>query len=132
MKLGKDTGSLVNAMMCGTNGQPEPVVGMGMTFLSWTDRSPGTITSVQHVGERLLIGVKSDHFERADSNKMSESQDYNFSPNPAAREQFWRLDSGTWRSVIKKDVKGKGRFVLSGGTLTIRIGERDRYYDFSF
>lgn len=47
MKLGTETASLINHLHSrAVIGQPEPVIGMGVTFLGWTDRSAGTIFRV--------------------------------------------------------------------------------------
>lgn len=135
LKLGSQTGSLVNHMLsAGTKGEPVPVVGMGCTFLSWTDRSAGTIVKVEEIGgsKRWLyqIECQADNAKRIDKNGMSESQEYEFSPNPEAYVEVWRKsrESGAW---IRMKMGEKGKYVQSksGG---LRIGSRDYYHDFSF
>lgn len=67
MKLGTDTGSLTNYLLSGTNGQPKPVVGMGATILSWTDRHPATIVEVSK--DYKVIAIQRDNFARIDESK---------------------------------------------------------------
>ena len=130
MKAGTQTGSLVNHLYSRmTNGQPEPVVGMGATLLSWTDRNPATITSVQKVGKFTIIGVKGDNYKRIDSNGMSENQEYEYTPNPDAAELFFRFDGKFWSRVRMNPETKRWNKIDSGG---IRIGSRQKYHDFSF
>lgn len=113
-------GSLVNHVM-GSSTQPTPEVGMGVTFLSYTDRSPGTIASVSKSGK--TITVRPDAYRRTDSNGMSESQTYEFTPQPDAPESTYTLrKNGSWVRE-GQPMKGGSR---------IAIGYRDAYYDFSF
>lgn len=131
LKLGSETGSLSNHLLSrAVKGEPKPVVGMGCTFLSWSDRHAGTIVEVVEVkGVVKRIACREDNAKRVDSNGMSESQDYVFSPNPSAPLQWFGKDrKGFWVRVAMNDA---GRWVQrrSGG---LRIGERDAYHDFSF
>lgn len=115
MRLGRDTNSVNNWLMSGTQGQPTPQVGMGITILMWTDRHAGTITRVSP--SRKTFWFKRDIATRTDDNGMSESQTYAFAPNPDATERCARLTrSGAWKDH---------------GT-QIRVGERAEYRDFSF
>lgn len=115
MKLGRDTASVVNWLSSGTKGQPTPEVGMGVTLLLWTDRHAGTITRVSPSGKTFWF--REDTAKRTDTNGMSESQTYEFTPNPDATERCARLTkSGAYKSA---------------GT-RIRVGSRSKYHDFSF
>lgn len=114
MGLGTDTGSMVNYLMSGTKGQPAPEVGMGVTLLLWSDRTAGTVTWVSPSGKTLRF--RADRAKRTDTNGMSESQTYEHTPNPDAREQTARLTKTGWKA---------------SGT-RLRLGSRDTYYDFSF
>ena len=115
MKLGRDTNSMSNYLMSGTNGQPKPEVGMGVTLLRWTDRRAGTITRVSESGKSFWF--KQDIATRTDANGMSESQDYRYEADPSAREQMARQKkSGAWQSE---------------GT-QLALGYRDEYYDYTF
>lgn len=131
MKLGTETGSLVNHIYSvATKGQPEPTVGMGATILGWTDRNAVTITDVFTAGKRTYITAQQDHAKRIDTNGMSESQDYEYTPNPNGALYNFRQNptNGRWEEVYKNPETG--RWIKSGRGL--RIGDRDEYYDFSF
>jgi len=110
------TNSLVNTVMAAsTNGQPVPEVGMGITILMWTDRHAGTITRVSPSGK--TIWFREDNAKRIDKNGMSESQEYEYTPNTDGLEQVARLGKdGRWKS----------------GARGIAIGYRRAYHDFSF
>lgn len=132
MRLGTQTGSLINHLEArATIGQPTPEVGMGVTMLGWTDRSPGTIFSVQRIGRSTIIEVRADDYKRTDSNGMSEGQEYTYTTNPQGHAQYFRAkdEDAEWVSVRKS--RETGRWVKTGRT-GLRIGQRERYYDFSF
>jgi hypothetical protein len=112
-----------------TAGQPEPVEGMGVTILCWSDRHAGTITNVHHDGK--LIWVREDDSRRADRNGMSESQEWEFTPNPKGR--LWRFKKnkdGRWFEVQPNPKSGRMCVVKGGACL--KLGVRQRYHDFSF
>jgi len=103
----------------------DPEVGMGATILMWTDRVPVTIVDVtffksgSRKGEVRSVLVQRDLAKRTDENGMSDCQSYEFSPNPDASKQEWKKrKDGTFRMETRGDV--------------LRIGQRDKYYDFSF
>jgi hypothetical protein len=108
-------GSLDNFMLANTRLAQTPIVGMGVTFLSWTDRHAGTIVEVSPSGK--TITVQEDISTRTDTNGMSESQTYAYAPNPKAEKLVYRLTR-------------RNRWMRKGSV--IRIGERDAYHDFSF
>ena len=117
MKLGSETGSLVNHIMSrGVDCQPE--VGMGVTVLHWTDRSAHTIVEVA----KNHIVIVEDHAKRTDDNGMSDNQDYEYTPDPDGR-----------RLIVKRVTHGrnKGRYKTASGNYVI-IGARDKYHDYSF
>lgn len=114
MKLGRDTNSVVNAILSSTRGEPKPEVGMGITLLHWTDRSAGTITRVGPSG--MTFWFREDKAIRTDSNGMSEVQDYRYEPGEG-RERRAVHGKRDW-----KEVRGS----------RIRLGERRAYHDYSF
>lgn len=119
LKLGTGTGSLINYLYSGMT-DDKPVVGMGATILGWTDRYPATIVEV--VNDKTIV-IQEDHAERIDKNGMSESQEYIYSPNTNAVKRTYTLrKNGAW--VIQGDSMKNGSRLL--------IGEREKYYDFSF
>jgi hypothetical protein len=124
MKLGTETGSVVNHLMSGTNGQPEPEIGMGATILQWSDRTPCTIVAVrrfkgeQKAGQVSEIDAQEDKATRTDNNGMSECQRYEY-----------ERDTQGWVTTFKRNKKGA--FVSNGGN-RLRIGDRSKYHDYSF
>jgi hypothetical protein len=131
MKLGTQTASMTNHLHSrAVIGQPEPTVGMGATVLLWTDRHAATITEVFKVGKFTYVCAQQDKAIRNDGNGMSESQGYDYTPNPnGSCEYFRREESGMWQAVTKNTVSGRWN---KGEGHGLRIGERDEYYDFSF
>lgn len=129
MRLGTETGSIVNHLMAGSK-QPTPVVGMGATILLWTDRHAATVFRVFAVGKTPYIEIREDKARRVDSNGMSEEQDYEFKTNPSGSRSTWRLGrSGDWERVeFNQQTR---RWSKSGGR-GLLLGHRDSYHDFSF
>jgi hypothetical protein len=112
MKLGTETGSLVNHAMA-SSPEVEPQVGMGATMLMWTDRNAGTVVRVTP----KTVYVQRDRATRTDSNGMSEHQEYAYEPDPAGAITVFRRTKRGWRS-------SSGEY--------LRIGRRETYRDFSF
>ena len=128
MKLGTDTGSLVNHIS--THGQTDtmPSLGDGATIFSWSDGSPHTVIMVDVLGG--LVQVQADTANRIDRNGMSESQDYEYTPNPDGAIQTYKLVDGTrWFPVYKSVETGRYR---RSGRPNIRFGRRNKYHDYSF
>jgi len=125
MKFGTETGSLMNHVFSGYN--DEPAVGMGATILMWSDREPATIIEVNQ--KKRYIVVQEDRAERIDNNGMSEAQQYAYSPNPEGSKRIYRkMKNGRWQEhYINPETN---RLVKAGGYLS--IGEREKFYDFSF
>ena len=130
MRLGTETGSLVNHLHSrAVIGQPEPTVGMGATMLGWSDRHPGTIIEVFSIRRTKFIVVQADKYKRIDKNGMSESQEYEYTPDTEGAKYTFRIGrSGQWEEVYFNENK---RWVKTSGQ-GLRIGEREKYYDFSF
>lgn len=104
---------------------PEPEVGMGATILAWTDRYGGTVIEVRRskAGKITAVLVQEDTAVRADKNGMSEHQNYEFAPNPEG--QIWEFTMRrNGRLAEKGSRKGQG--------YGLRIGRREKYYDYSF
>lgn len=102
-----------------TKGAPAPVVGMGCTKLSYTDRHPFTVIAVMANGKRCV--VQADAYKRTDSNGMGEDQDYTFSPDPEGVTYILRLNkNGRWKMVG----------CPTGPTFA--MGYRCKYHDYSF
>jgi hypothetical protein len=107
-------------------GQPEPEIGMGCSLLSHSDRHAASVIKV----EGNVISVQRDHAKRLGKGGASESQEYEFSPNPrGAIYYFRRAKDGVWSEVYRNPVSG--RWIKRGG-YRLRLGERLEYYDYSF
>ena len=115
MKLGTETGSLVNHVLSNQDHQHdgiEPGV-TGATILMWSDRRAATIVKVT----KCQIHVQEDRAERVDKNGMSESQEYVYTRDETARVRVFRKTKRGWR-----DSSGAG----------LMVGIRKAYHDFSF
>lgn len=126
MKLGTQTGSLVNHIYSRTSNPETIVVGMGATICMWSDRHAVTIVEI---GKGYLV-TQADTVTRVDGNGISESQSYEYTPNPEGSLQYWKLDkNGKYRTAYKNE---NGRLVFAGSSCHLGIGYREEYYDFSF
>jgi hypothetical protein len=94
-----------------------PVIGMGGTLLYHSDRSPITVIQVLHNGKRLVL--QEDKATRTDSNGMSESQSYDYEIDPNGAIHY---------ATLRKD----GTYRLVGGKTRVSLGNRSKYYDYSF
>jgi len=134
MKLGTETGSLYNYIYSrAVIGEPKIYLGLGATILGWTDRYPCTIVEIatKRNGSLDYIVVQEDDAKRIDKNGMSEDQTYEYTRNEDGRTHYYRKDKkGIWRSCIRKGQTG--RIVYTRDNRGLTIGERDKYYDFSF
>ena len=96
-----------------------PAVGDGATVCFWTDRHAATVTEVvlfksgARQGQVRSITVQEDTVTRVDGGGMSDSQSYEFTPNPAGAKRTFHTDK-------------------SGRTPGLAVGGRSHYYDFSF
>lgn len=131
MKLGTQTGSLVNHVMTHNTKGDKPEVGMGVTFFSWSDRDAGTIHAVRTEGMWEYIEISRDNAKMVAGSEMSEEQDYEFTPNPDGYRMTFRRKLGTedWVYVIQRESTGRW---VKGGDKPIRLGARDKYRDPSF
>lgn len=126
MKLGQQTGSFVNHLM--SQSKPvKPEIGMGATFLSWTDRNPGTVVSYDP--KKKIVGITYDNAVRTDNYGMSEYQEYEFTSVPDGYVHYFKKDKiGNWVGISwNKDTKRWNK-----NHKRVIIGIRDKYHDFSF
>lgn len=111
-------GNLMNRVQENVASKP-PQVGMGATILMFSDRYAATVTEVN--GKRVI--VQQDTATRTDNNGMSDSQSYEYVPNPLG--QYWVF-------TMRKN----GRYVVEGADMRngviLVIGHRDHYHDFGF
>jgi hypothetical protein len=97
----------------------EPMVGMGATEQVGSDRYPYTVVEV--VNNRTII-VQRDNYVRTDNNGLSESQQYDYSPDRTGRRVTLTLRNN-FRWVEKGQPAKYGRF---------GIGHRSAYQDPSY
>jgi len=119
MKLGTETGSLINHVMTNCK-QKVPVIGEGATKCLWSDRHAGTIVAIilTKAGKLKEIHWQVDVATRIDKNGMSDSQKYSYTPNLNAPVEIFKA-------------KKNGSFKSNDGSV-LAIGTRDSYYDYSF
>jgi len=110
-------GSIDNLIESGVGSDLTPEVGMGVTLLYWTDRTPATIVAVSKNGNSFIC--QADNYKRLDKNGMSDAQSYEYSPNPNG-------------AIYKVRKNNKGLWVRVGTTLNCMLGVRERYFDYSF
>ena len=119
MKLGTETGSLMNHIYANTRG-PAPEIGMAATIMMWSDRVAVTVISISKSGRQVT--VQRDKATRIDKNGMSDSQDNTYERNPNGCIYKFRLNHiGYW---VECGSKGKGNH--------LSLGTRREFYDFSF
>ena len=119
-------GSMINMLSDGV-AKFDPEVGMGATVLMWSDRSPATIVRVDRFksgpskGEVSAVWITGDTATRIDKNGMSDAQKYSYETNwDGFKAKYTKRKDGRFRRVGEE----------SGATL--RIGSREKYYDYSF
>lgn len=101
--------------------QPEPVVGMGVTEMCWSDRHPFEIIQVKD--SRHIVVRALDH-KRIDNNGMSECQEYEYTSNEKNITcNLFKTQKGRWRERMPDRTLGSTHYVL---------GFAEEYYDFSF
>lgn len=129
MRIGTETGSLVNHMYSRmTEGEPAPYVGMPATLLSWSDRNPATVIEV-NMAMRYIV-VQDDNYRRVDSNGMSESQEYEYTPNPNGSTKIFKKNKkGQW---VLHYVNPETKRLVQSRSCGLRLGEREKYHDFTF
>ena len=110
MKLGTETGSVMNHIFSGSNTQPE--VGMGASILAWTDRYAATIVKVT----RCQIHVRRVTAKMVSGDCQTELCEYEYEENPNAPVMIFRKTKRGWKC------NGYG----------LLIGVRDEYRDPSF
>lgn len=100
--------------------QPVPEVGMGATILYYTDRKAATVVVVY---SPKLIQVRTDKAIRTDKNGMSDSQSYDYQPDPDGVHHWFSL-------------RKNGKWVMKGESMTngtpLALGFRREYHDYSF
>ena len=134
MRLGTETGSVFNHIYSrSVIGEPAPYLGQGATILGWTDRYPCTVIEIAYKRDGSLdyIVVQDDDAKRIDKNGMSEDQTYEYTRNQDGATRYYRKDKrGICRACVRNGQTG--RLVFAGHSQGLSLGQRDKYYDFSF
>ena len=127
MKLGTQTGSLMNHIMSNTV-TSEIAVGTPATFLSWTDRHPGTVINVFEKGAYTYLEVRHDkvvyHEDRSGNFDIVDGEDQFFSTF-----RFKTDNTSGFEKVSKNPETGRYNKLNVGG---LTVGTREYYYDPSF
>jgi hypothetical protein len=123
-------GSLVN-MIQGNAQSVDPEIGMGVTFLSWSDRHPGTIQQINvKNGKIVSLEVTMDGANRTDNYGMSDAQSYEYIPDPNGFRIIVKQDrNGVWR---KAHVTETGQMRVNKNCQRVLVGRREKFYDYSF
>jgi hypothetical protein len=124
MKLGTETGSLVNHVMSKAGTKPE--VGKGATELLWSDRHAYFVNEVSKDKKECVI--ERAKAVRTDKNGMSECQDYEYHRDPNAVPIKLRFRYKQWMQQDYDEIQKK--FVYT--KINIKFGFMQEYYDFSF
>lgn len=126
MKLGKETGSLINHLMSKSNDNfpTNENKDKGATVLHWTDRSAYFVNEVGKSGKVAVI--ERAKAIRSDNNGMSDSQSYTFERNENTQEIVVRFRYGRWWEEHNND--GKKHY----SPINIKFGMMSEYYDYSF
>jgi hypothetical protein len=123
LKLGTETGSLINHVLSSTHG-PAPMVGEAATVLHWSDRNPATV--VAYDAAKQIVTLRED---KATCTNF-EMQDYTYEASETgATYEFKREKNGSWVQVFFN--RTTGRWIKSKGAGLI-IGRREKYRDPSF
>jgi len=117
----------------------EVKVGLGGTEHRWSDRRPYTVCVVHKNWKNKgyeIIGVQEDDAKRTDSNGMSESQTYEYSPNIENVVHYLKSETIETQNGLRKLYQPvrwnpkTNRWNKGGNAVT--LGSRNYYYDFSF
>lgn len=129
MKLGSETGSLVNHLM-GSSSQIDPEVDMPATILSWSDRSAATVTNMFTNNGRKIVEVIYDISTVVRGSSADGSAVYHYERDPSGSVRYFRREkTGEWVCVRKNE--DTGRWVKSGQS-GILLGHRETYRDPTF
>ena len=130
-------GSAYNMLYANT-AKPDVKVGDGATMLLWSDRHAATVVAVRYFktgtrkGQVKEVDVQRDKATRVDTNGMSESQEYEYQPQPDAPVRTYRADAkGRLRELVPEErLPNHGPWRM--GTAGLLVGARREYHDFSF
>jgi hypothetical protein len=129
MKLGTQTGSLINHIMANASVKDIVLGETGATLLSWSDRHAATVIDIFTKGKFEYIVVQEDTVKRVDANGISESQTYEFTRNADGSTKTFRITDKGFESVYLDNDTNRWKKSSNGGLM---IGRREHFYDYSF
>ena len=130
MKLGSETGSLINHVMTHCTTKHVPAVGDGATITWWSDRHAGTVTVVEQTEKGPLVMVREDRAKRTDDRGyFTEMQDYSYETDPSGIMYLFRLENDQWINVVRNPKTGRLNKTRGNG---VYFGHRSTYVDPSF
>lgn len=95
----------------------KPALGMGATIHHFTDKTPATIIDISSNGKTITL--QEDSCIRTDNNGFSETQTYDYAPNPNGE-------------IYTASLRKNGNYQIVKSKTIVSLGERRRYYDYSF
>ena len=134
--------SLTNRLQEGAAVTEVPKVGDGATLFLYSDRHAYTVRMVRvsPSGKTIEIRASRDEARRTDNNGFSESQDYEYTTEPPLDVPFSEDIGEMFKSVSGKPFRivyaesnpdAPDGVSLWMGSAILRVGHRDKYYDFS-
>jgi len=137
-KIGKHFGSVNNWIASRTwYGYDQLAIGNGATAYFWSDRHACTVVEVFNRNKKRYVVVQQDHAKRTDRNGFSESQTYEFTPNPQGRKFISEVidietEDGQLGFILEpRTFNSKTNRFRKEGT-RIGLGKRSEYWDPSF
>lgn len=132
MKLGSETGSLVNHVLSGAK-RVEPELGMGATLLSWSDRDAATVVDIVRDGNGKLkrFATTQDEAHVTSGSGHDGSAVYGYVTRADGARSWWmpnRKGDG-YDQIRHSSATGRWQKVHSG---RIVLGRRETYRDPSF
>lgn len=127
MKIGTETGSLINHLMSNKTIKDIVIGETPATYLSYSDRYPATVVETFEKGKFNYVVIQLDKYVRTDNYGFSDVQEYEYSRDPEGSRYTFRVTDKGFVSVYE-DSETK-RFKKGSGGLC--IGVRERYYDFT-
>ena len=129
MRLGTQTGSLINHVLTFGMKPAAPEVGAPATICYWSDREPATVFRVFMVGKSIIVETRDDDCVRVDNNNgISEAQEYEYKTKVNGHKRYWRI---TDKGVQAVEQNGGGRWV-KGPSGAVVFGRREKFHDYSF
>lgn len=131
MKLGSETGSLINHFMSGMKNPEEIIPGTLATILHWSDREPAEVIESFEKGAYRYVVLRNFSYKLISGSCMDDTAEYEYSSNKEEGHKYLirsKKNSDKWFYVGQSNT---GRPVNSS-EIKIRFGFADRYYDPSF